>query len=265
MKEGDEWKTTFKTKQGLYEWMVMPFGLSNAPSTFMRLMNHVLRRYIGLFVVVYFDNILVYSKTFDDHVKHLRVVFETLRDSKLYVKLTKCYFYKESVGFLGYIISSKGVKVNDEKIEAIQDWPKPASIADVRSFHGLASFYRQFVKDFSSIVAPMTECSKKGNEFRWSEDAENAFELIKEKLCIALVLALPDFAKTFKIECDASKVGIGAVLMQEKRPNAFFSEKLNGAHLNYSIYDREFYALIRALKVWHHYLLPKVFVIHTDH
>jgi len=161
IKEGDEWKTTFKTKQGLYEWMVMPFGLSNAPSTFMRLMNHVLRKYIGLFVVVYFDDILVYSKTFDDHMKHIRVVFETLRDSKLYGKLTKCYFCKESVVFLGYIISSMvGVKVDEEKIKAIQDWPKPASIADVRSFHGLASFYKRFVKDFSSIVAPMIECLK---------------------------------------------------------------------------------------------------------
>ncbi|KAL3598371.1 hypothetical protein D5086_006289 [Populus alba] len=233
MKEGDEWKTAFKTKQGLYEWMVMPFGLSNAPSTFMRLMNHVLRKYIGLFVVVYFDDILVYSKTFDDHVKHLRVVFETLQDSKLYGKLTKCYFCKESVVFLGYIISSRGVRVDEEKIEAIRDWPKPASITDVRSFHGLASFYRRFVKDFSSIVAPMTECLKKGKEFRWSEDAQKAFELIKESC--------------------------------KKRPIAFFSEKLNGARLNYSIYDKEFYALIRALEVWQHYLLPKEFVIHTDH
>ena len=131
MKEGDKWKIAFKTKQGLYEWMVMPFGLSNAPSTFMRLMNHVLRKYIGLFVVVYFDNILVYSKTFDDHVKHLRVVFETLR---------------ESVVFLGYMNSSRGAKVDEKKIRAIRDWPKPASIADVRSFHGLTSFYRRFVK-----------------------------------------------------------------------------------------------------------------------
>jgi hypothetical protein len=151
----------------------------------MRLMNHVLRKYIGLFVVVYFDDILVYNKTFDDHVKHLRVVFETLRDSKLYGKLTKCYFCKESVVFLGYIISSRGVKVDEEKIEAIWDWPKPASIADVRRFHGLASFYRRFVKDFCSIVAPMIECLKKGNEFRWREDAQKAFELIKEKLCIS--------------------------------------------------------------------------------
>jgi hypothetical protein len=119
-------------------------------------MNHVLRKYIRLFVVLYFDGILVHSKTFDDHVKHLRVVFETLRDSKLYGKLTKCYFCKESVVFLGYIISSKGVKVDEEKIEAIRDWPKPANIANVRSFHGLTSFYRRFVKDFSSIAAPMT-------------------------------------------------------------------------------------------------------------
>jgi len=245
--------------------MVMPFGLSNASSTFMRHMNHVLRKYNGLFVVVYLDDILVYSKTFDDHVKHLRVVFETLQDSKLYGKLTKYYFCKESVMFLGYIISSRGVKVDEEKIEAIQDWPKPAYIADVRSFHGLASFYKQFLKDFSFIVAPMTECLKKRNEFRWSVDAQKAFELIKEKLCTTPVLALPDFAKTFKIECDASGVGIGVVLMQGKRSIAFFNEKLNGARLSYFIYDKEFYALIRALEVLQHYLLPKEFVIHTDH
>jgi hypothetical protein len=121
------------------------------------------------------------------------------------------------------------------------------------------------VKDFSSIVASMIECLKKRNEFRWSEDAHKAFELIKEKLCTALILALLDFAKTFKIECDASRVGIGAVLMQEKWSIVFFSEKLNGARLNYSIYDKELYALIQALEIWQHYLLPKEFVIHTDH
>ena len=191
MKEGDKWKIAFKTKQGLYEWMVMPFGLSNAPSTFMRLMNHVLRKYIGLFVVVYFDNILVYSKTFDDHVKHLRVVFETLRDSKLYGKLTKCYLCKESVVFLGYMNSSRGAKVDEKKIGAIRDWPKPVSIADVRSFHGLTSFYRRFVKRLQLYCCSYDRMLEKGNKFRWSEDAKKAFELIKEKLCTAPVLALP--------------------------------------------------------------------------
>ena len=176
MKEGDKWKIAFKTKRGLYEWMVMPFGLSNAPSTFMRLMNHVLRKYIGLFVVVYFDNILVYSKTFDDHVKHLRVVFETLR---------------ESVVFLGYMNSSRGAKVDEKKIRAIRDWPKPASIADVRSFHGLTSFYRRFVKRLQLYCCSYDRMLEKGNKFRWSEDAKKAFELIKEKLCTAPVLALP--------------------------------------------------------------------------
>jgi len=167
--------------------------------------------------------------------------------------------------FLGYIISSSGTKVDEEKIKAIKDWLKPSSIVDVRSFHGLASFDQRFVKNFSSIVAPLTECLKKGSEFRWSENAQKSIELIKEKLCTTLILALPDFAKTFEIECDASGVGIGVVLLQEMRTIAYFSEKFNGARLNYSTYNKELYALIRALEVWQHYLLPEEFVVYTDH
>ena len=165
MREGNEWKTTFKTKFGLYEWIVMPFGLSNAPSTFMRLMNHVLRKFIGDFVVVYFDNILVYSRSFNEHMEHLRKVFYMLKEEKLYGNQKKCTFCRDRVVFLGYIIFQQGMEVDGEKINAIKEWPTPMSIAVVRSFHGLASFYRHFVKNFNTILAPLIECMKKHGEF----------------------------------------------------------------------------------------------------
>ena len=265
MKEGDEWKTAFKTKYGLYEWLVMPFGLTNAPSTFMRLMNHALRAFIGKFVVVYFDDILVYSKDLDEHINHLQCVLDVLRKEKLYANLKKCSFCMEKVVFLGYVISAKGIEVDEEKVKAIKEWPTPKTITEVRSFHGLASFYRRFVKNFSTLVAPLTEIVKKSVGFKWGSEQDRAFVEIKEKLCGASLLALPDFSKTFEIECDASGIGIGAVLMQEKRPIAYFSEKLNGAALNYPTYDKELYALVRALETWQHYLSSKEFVIHTDH
>ncbi|XP_013650755.2 uncharacterized protein LOC106355327 [Brassica napus] len=170
MKEGDEWKTAFKTKQGLYEWLVMLFGLTNAPSTFMRLMNQVLRPYIGKFVVVYFDDILIYSRCLTDHLSHLE----------------------------------QGLKVDEEKIKAIQYWPTPTTIGHVRSFHGLASFYRRFFKDFSTIAAPMTSMIKKKVSFTWGPDQEEYFNKLKYSLTHALVLTLPNFDKTFEIECDAS-------------------------------------------------------------
>ena len=140
---GDEWKTTFKTKLGLYEWLVMPFGLSNAPSTFMRLMNHVLRPLIGKFVVVYFDDILVYSKSLEDHVDHVRQVLCILRNEKLYANLPKCTFAQQKLFFLGFVVSSNGIEVDESIIEAIKDWPRPENVSQLRSFHGLAGFYRR--------------------------------------------------------------------------------------------------------------------------
>ncbi|XP_041001589.1 uncharacterized protein LOC121247286, partial [Juglans microcarpa x Juglans regia] len=238
MKEGDEWKTAFKTKYGLYEWLVMPFGLTSAPSTFMRLMNHVLRAFIGKFVVVYFDDILVYSKNLNEHIDHLRYVFDVLRCEKLYANFKKCAFCMEKVVFLGYVVSTKGIEVDEEKVKAIKEWPTPKSI---------------------------TEVIKKNVGFHWGANQENAFATIKERLCSAPVLALPDFNKAFEIECDALGIGIGAVLMQDRRPIAFFSEKLSGASLKYPTYDKELYALVRALEAWQHYLWPREFVIHTDH
>ncbi|KAL4376229.1 hypothetical protein GQ457_02G026860 [Hibiscus cannabinus] len=165
MREGDEWKTTFKTKLGLYEWLVMPFGLTNAPSTFMRLMNHVLRSFIGKFCVVYFDDILIYSKTLDEHVEHLKAVLQTLQEERLFGNVEKCVFCTDKLTFLGYIVSSQGVEVDPEKIKAIQEWPRLTLISQVRSFHGLARFYRRFVPNFSSITAPLTEIIKKNSVF----------------------------------------------------------------------------------------------------
>ncbi|OMO99822.1 reverse transcriptase [Corchorus capsularis] len=243
MKEGDEWKTAFKTKLGLYEWLVMSFGLTNSPSTFMRRMNHVLRAYIGRFVVVYFDDILVYSRNLDEHVEHLRCVLDVLRVEKLYANLKKFTFCTNKLVFLGFVVSSQGIEVDEEKIKAIKEWPTPTNVGQVRSFHGFAGFYRRFVKDFSTLAAPITSVMKKNAPFKWGKEQQEAFETLKEKLTNAPLLVLPNFNNTFGIECDASGVGIGAVLTQGGRPVAYFSEKLNGAALNYPTYDKELYAL----------------------
>lgn len=160
MRPGDEWKTAFKTRDGLYEWMVMPFGLSNAPSTFMRLMNHIFKPFIGRFVVVYFDDILVFSKSEEQHLEHLHQIFSTLREQKLYANLKKCKFFSDNLVFLGYVVSKEGIKMDPSKVAAILDWPTPKSLHEIRSFHGLASFYRRFIRGFSSIVSPITECLK---------------------------------------------------------------------------------------------------------
>ncbi|RVW75504.1 Transposon Ty3-I Gag-Pol polyprotein [Vitis vinifera] len=181
IRPGDEWKTSFKTKDGLYEWLVMPFGLTNAPSTFMRIMTQVLKPFIGRFVVVYFDDILIYSRSCKDHEEHLKQVMRTLRAEKFYINLKKCTFMSPSVVFLGFVVSSKSVETDPEKIKAIVDWRVPTNIHEVRSFHGMATFYRRFIQNFSSIMAPITECMKPGL-FIWTKAANKAFEEIKSKM-----------------------------------------------------------------------------------
>ncbi|KAK1608591.1 hypothetical protein QYE76_032264 [Lolium multiflorum] len=245
--------TAFKTKLGLYEWLVMPFGLSNAPSTFMRLMNHILRPLIGKSVVVYFDDILIYSKNLEDHVQHVREVLCILRHEKLFANLPKCHFAQNKLVFLGFVVSANGIEVDSSKVEAIHNWPTPTNVGQVRSFHGLAGFYRRFVKDFSTIACPLNELTKKNVPFVWGKAQQKAFDELKKRLTEAPLLALPDFAKTFEIECDASGLGIGGVLMQNGKPVAYYSEKLDGARLNYPIYDKELYALTYAMLSTHYY------------
>ncbi|KAA3480715.1 Transposon Ty3-G Gag-Pol polyprotein [Gossypium australe] len=244
MQEGDEWKTAFKMKHDLYKWLVMPFNLTNAPSRFMHLMNHVLRAFISRFCVVYFDDILIYSKSLTDHIEHLRAVLEVLRKEVLYPNLKKCSFCTNKVVFLGFVRSGPGENQGDLRLVASYKHQL------VRSFHGLASFYRRFVPNFITLAAPLTGIIKKNSHFLWTNEQETSFNKIKECLTNAPLLCLPDFNKIFEVECDALRIGIGAVLTQDVCPVAYFNEKRNEATLNHPTYDKEMYALIHALETW---------------
>jgi len=207
---------------------------------------------------------LIYSMSREDHLQHLRDVLSTLRKQSLFAYMEKCIFGMDHVIILRFKISKHGVHVDQEKVIAIKDWPTPRNVSELRSFHGLARFYRRFVPNFSTIVTPLNELVKRGVDFKWGIDQTKAFETLKEKLIKAPLLVLPNFSKTFEIECDTSNVGIGVVLLQEGHPKAYFSEKLKGSYLNYSTFDKELYALVRTLQTWQHYLLSKEFVIHCN-
>jgi hypothetical protein len=215
--------------------------------------------------VVYFDDILLYSKSFLNHVSHVEQVLHVLCKEKLYANLPKCNFAQNKLVFLRFVISHNGIEVDTSKIEAIRNCPTPTTVGQVQSFHGLAGFYHRFVKDFSTIACPLNELTKKNVRFIWGKAQQHAFDELKKCLTEAPLLVLPDVQQTFEIECDASGIGLGGVLMQNGRPVAYHSEMLDGACLNYSIYDKELFALVRVLEVWQHYLWPKEFVIHSDH
>jgi hypothetical protein len=224
MKLGDEWKIIFKTKFGVYEWLVMSFGLTNAPSTFIRLMNEVLRPFIGKFVVVYFVDILIYSKSLNEHVEHLCAVFCALQEACLFANLEKCTFCTDRVTFFGYVVTPQRIEADEAKIEVIKSWSIPTTLTQLQSLLGLAGFYRRFVRDFSIIAAPLNDLMKKGVSFRWGAAQDQAFHTLIDKLTQAPHLQLPAFGKTFELECDATGIGIGGVLFQEGKPLAYFSE-----------------------------------------
>ena len=264
MCESDVYKTAFKTHQGHYEFLVMPFGLTNAPSTFQALMNSIFQPHLRRFVLVFFDDILVYSASWALHLQHFQVVFELLRHHQLFVKLSKCDFGAAQVEYLGHVITGQGVAMDQGKVACIVNWPYPQSVKDIRGFLGLTGYYRRFIKGYGSIAQPLTALLKK-NTFGWTLEAQLAWDKLKKAMISASVLALPDFNKTFVVESDASSGGIGAVLSQNGKPIAFFSKALSPKHQALSVYEKEMLAILIAVKKWNAYLLGRPFQIKTNH
>ncbi|GJW21611.1 putative reverse transcriptase domain-containing protein [Tanacetum coccineum] len=238
VREQDIPKTAFRTRYGHYEFQVMPFGLTNAPAVFMDLMNRVCKPYLDKFVIVFIDDILIYSKDEREHEEHLKAILELLKKEKLYAKFSKCEFWIPKVQFLGHVIDSRGIHVDPAKIESIKDWASPRTPTEIRQFLGLAGYYRRFIEGFLKIAKSMTKLTQKGIKFDWGEKEENAFELIKQKLCSAPILALPEGSEDFVIK------------VHEK---------------NYTTHDLELGSVVFALKIWRHYLYGTRCTVFTDH
>ncbi|GAU51804.1 hypothetical protein TSUD_415920, partial [Trifolium subterraneum] len=265
VKTEDVPKTAFRTRYGHYEYTVMPFGVTNAPGVFMEYMNRIFHSFLDKFVVVFIDDILVYSKSEEKHKEHLRIVLQILKEKKLYVKLSKCEFWLEEVSFLGDVISSGGIVVDPAKVDAVTKWGTPESVSEIRSFLGLAGYYRRFIEGFSKMALPLTLLTRKDQAFVWDEKCEKSFQELKEKLTTAPVLILPDAKESFVVYCDASKLGLGGVLMQKGKVVAYASRQLKVHERNYPTHDLELAAVVFALKVWRHYLYGSRFEVFSDH
>jgi hypothetical protein len=258
-------KTTFITKYGLYEFTVMSFGLTNAPSFFMNLMNSVFMDYLDKFVVVFIDDILIYSQSEEEHADHLRMVLQRLREHQLYAKLSKCEFWISEVLFLGHIINKEGLGVDPKKVADILNWKAPTDAQGIKSFIGMAGYYRRFIEGFSKIAKSMTALLGNKVEFKWTQKCQEAFEALKEKLTTVPVLVLPDVHKPFSVYCDACYTGLGCVLMQEGRVVAYSSLQLKVHEKNYPTHDLELASVVHALKTWRHYLYGQKCDVYTDH
>ncbi|KAL0190875.1 hypothetical protein M9458_013573, partial [Cirrhinus mrigala] len=270
---GDEWKTAFITPTGHYETLVMPFGLCNSPSAFQQLINDVLRDMLGRWCYAYLDDILIYSKTLEEHTQHVRAVLRRLLAHQLYCKLEKCAFHQHSTTFLGFVISSQGVAMDPQKLEAVRSWPLPTSLKQLQRFLGFANFYRRFIQGFSATAAPLTALTKPSHgTFRHTPEAIQAFKTLCHLFTTAPVLTHPNPDKPFVVEVDASDVGVGAVLSQrgpdgKLHPCSFFSRKFNSTQQRHGVGDRELLAIKWALEEWRHWLQGggDPFTVWTDH
>ncbi|KAJ1576665.1 hypothetical protein NDA11_003993 [Ustilago hordei] len=272
--KGDEWKTAFGTQLGLYEYLVMPFGLANAPAHFQSFINDIFRDIIGVYVVVYLDDFLIFSDTEEVHVKHVTEVLTRLRSNRLFAKLSKCEFHTKTVEFLGYIIKPTGIEMDPEKVRTVKEWPMPESIHDIQRFLGFANFYRRFIAHFARIAKPLTALVKPIERFKkleLPEEAQQAFHKLIQAFTSAGVLQHFDYHLPTRLETDASDFAIAGVLKQEHEgrwhPVAFYSRKMSSAEKNYEIHDKELLAVVACLTQWRHMLagLPNQLVILTDH
>jgi hypothetical protein len=258
-------KTAFSTRYGLYEFLVMSFGLTNAPTYFMYLMNSVFMLELDKFVVVFIDDILVYSKNEEEHVGHLHVVLQRLREHHLYAKLSKCDFWLKEIKFLGHTISQASIAVDPDKVQEVMNWKPPTTVRQIRSFVESAGYYRRFIPDFSRIAKPITELLKKEAKFVWGQKCEDAFHALRQHLTTAPVLVQPDSSKRFDVYCDASGTRLGCVLMQDNRVIAYASRALRPHEQNYPTHDLELAAMVHALKMWRLYLMGTHCNIFTNH
>src|SRR6187401_593777 len=243
----------------------MSFGLTNAPVYFMSMMNKVFMEFLDKFVVVFIDDILIYSKNEEEHKEHLRLVLEKLKEHQLYAKFSKCEFWLKEVGFLGHVISGEGIEVDPVKVQAVTEWLAPTSVGEIRSFLGLAGYYQRFIENVSKIAKPMTTLLKKETKFNWTEECEESFQELKKRLVIAPVLIFPNIRKDFQVYCDAPRQGLGGVLMQEGRVVSYASRQLRPHELNYATHDLELAAVVHALKTWRHFLIGNHCDVYTDH
>ncbi|PNY16525.1 retrotransposon-related protein [Trifolium pratense] len=265
VKSEDVSKTAFRTRYGHYEYLVMPFGVTNAPAVFMDYMNRIFNPFLDKFVVVFIDDILIYSKSYEEHEDHLRQVLQILREKKLYAKLSKCEFWLEEVKFLGHVITKDGIAVDPAKVETIISWEQPRTVTEIRSFVGLAGYYRRFIEGFSKIAAPLTQLTRKNQPFIWTQECEESFQTMKRLLTTSPVLVLPQPDQPYEVYCDASYQGLGCVLMQHRKVVAYASRQLKTHEKNYPTHDLELAAVVFALKIWRHHLYGAKFEVFSDH